>query len=185
MNGDLRFLLVFGLPVLAALAGGLLFTRAKPRLLRGIGLAAALLALVIPALMYAVGVGTLLADNGGGFADLVVALAALLLSVLVSISLLPPVSILLPPRKAWIVPGALNLLLIVATHLLTQGNRPLGEQTWTGVLSLLGLSFVSLAVAWCAYFWRNPRYRPVPAAVSEAASEAEQATDAPAGPPAE
>ena len=155
MLPDLRIFLVMGLPVLLTLGGSALFIRSQKKLLKVLGLIVALGILLLLVAVYASGLNAFFDQNGGGFADLVIILAAIPLALVLPMALYPLLSLRLAPSRAWIIPAVLNLAILILTHWITQGSLPLAEQVFLGAFLHLGLTVLSVALTWIACFWKK------------------------------
>ena len=155
MLPDLRIFLVMGIPVLLTLGGNALFIRSRKKLLRGLGLFVALSILILLVAVYVSGLNAFFDQTGGGFADLVIILAAIPLALVLPMALYPLLSLRLSPSRAWIIPVVLNLAILVLTHWITQGSLPWAEQVFLGAVLHLALTVLSVALTWVACFWKR------------------------------
>lgn len=155
MLPDLRIFLVMGLPVLLTLGGSALFIRSRIKLLKVLGLIVALGILILLVAVYASGLNAFFDQSGGGFADLVIILAAIPLALVLPMTLYPLLSLRLPRSRAWIIPVILNLAILVLTHWVSQGSQPLADQVFLGAILHLGLTVLSVVLTWIACFWKR------------------------------
>lgn len=157
MPQDLRVFLVIGLPVLLALGGGALSVRARQKRIKIIGLVISMGVFVLMAFLFAVSLYAFVREQGSGFTDLVIVLVAIPLCLALPMALYPLLSLWIRPSLAWIVPAILNISIMVMTHIVTQGARPLTEQVFSGVLLQFGLTILSITATWLACFWKRKK----------------------------
>ena len=156
MSDIIRPLLVMGSPVLAALAGSILYSRSHSKALRLIGLSLSILVFTALTILFITSSIAHLQQGGIGFGDIIIALAAIVYAAAAPILLLPLSAKKLPIRLAWLIPAGFGLLIALLTHILTQRGQTITDQMFTGFLLLIGITVISIGLTWLCCLYRKP-----------------------------